>query len=366
MRAGKSTGPQAAPIRDEERDDLGERAQACDLHPLVEAVVILRPRAVAERRDAEIAAIETGVVEAGERGLFEPAPEHRLVRRAERRHRVLAVVEHVAIGQEAVPHEFGRRVGEERVVRRRAPHRRLDLRLRRGDVLARQDGDAAIEVAPGGHARRPVPAGDPAQIEVDGTIDLREMRLRPRASVPFRRQRIERIDERIGAADCVRSGARVGDMHGLAAHADAEPQHADLRAREAEIGRFRHEHRVGAVAALQRRKRAVAGAFLLDHRLQEEIGRRPVSRALQRLDREDRGDRARFHVARAAPVHPAVAHDGFERRRVPHLVRAFRHHVAMPLQDKRTPLRFRAAQRADDAVGILVGDIDRREARHVP
>ena len=54
---------------------------------------------------------------------------------------------------------------------------------------------------------------------------------------------------------------------GIAAHLQAKPDHADLRAHHVAAGRFRNEAGIGAIAALQGRERADAGALLLDHGL---------------------------------------------------------------------------------------------------
>jgi hypothetical protein len=56
---------------------------------------------------------------------------------------------------------------------------------------------------------------------------------------------------------------------------------------------------------------------------------------LDGVERVERADGARLHVAGAAAIQSAVAHHGRKRRRLPHVERAGRHHVAVALQDQR-------------------------------
>ena len=124
-------------------------------------------------------------------------------------------------------------------------------------------------------------------------------------------------------------------MHGNTAHAQAEPDHTDLRAHHLAAGRFGNETGIGAIAALQRRERADAGAFFLDHALKVNPRGRLEAGGLDRIERIERADGAGFHVAGAAAIHPAVLDDRREWRRLPHVERPRRDDVAMALQDQR-------------------------------
>src|SRR5262249_5658201 len=88
-----------------------------------------------------------------------------------------------------------------------------------------------------------------------------------------------------------------------------------------------------------------------------------------RLDggkRVECADRARLHVAGAATVHPAVLDDRRERRRLPHVERACRHHVAVALQDQRLSRVGRRPVSSDHAArpGKIVRD--RAVAAQIP
>ena len=130
-------------------------------------------------------------------------------------------------------------------------------------------------------------------------------------------------------------------------------------------GRLRDEAGIGAIAALQGRERADAGALLLDHGLEMNARGRLQAGGLDRIQRIERADGARLHVAGAAAVHLAVLDDRRERRRLPHVERPGRHHVAMALQDQRFAGIARRAIGADH--GARLGEImlDRAEAAQI-
>src|SRR5436305_10003873 len=98
-------------------------------------------------------------------------------------------------------------------------------------------------------------------------------------------------------------------MHGMAAHLEAKPDHADLRAHHPARGRLGNETGVGAIAALQSRERAEPGALLLDHGLKMNPRRGLEARSLDCIERIERADSAGFHVAGATAVHLAVPDD---------------------------------------------------------
>jgi hypothetical protein len=98
--------------------------------------------------------------------------------------------------------------------------------------------------------------------------------------------------------------------------------------------RLRDQARIGAIAAHQRRQRAVAGAFLLGDGLQVDAALRRVTCGPDRIERVNHRRHASLHILRAAAVHPAVAHHTVKRRKIPEVNRAFRHHVDMALHDQ--------------------------------
>ena len=91
---------------------------------------------------------------------------------------------------------------------------------------------------------------------------------------------------------------------------------------------------------------------LLDHGLEVDARRRLEAGRLDRIERVQRADRARLHVAGAAAIHPALLDRGREWRRLPHVERAGRHHIAMTLQDQRSSC-VQAGCRAHLAAGIV-------------
>ncbi len=132
----------------------------------------------------------------------------------------------------------------------------------------------------------------------------------------------KRQDQVVGGHDRVGAGLRPRHVHRHAAHAQAEPHHADMGAGDGGVGRLRDQHRVGAVAAGQGGERAVAGAFLLRHGLHVDVGRRLQPGVADRVQREHHRRHALLHVAGAAAVQPLVPDRRLERRGGPQLRRA--------------------------------------------
>ena len=212
-----------------------------------------------------------------------------------------------------------------------------DLGLAVGNRPARQYSDSAIDIAPCRHAGGPVASLDDAGIKVDRMRHRHEMAIAFRALVPFGLEVFQRLNQMIGRRDRIRAGAGLEHMHGMAAHLETKPDYTDLRAHHLAGCRLRNETAVGAIAALQGRKRTDAGTLLLDHGLKVNSRGRLEARSPDRIECIECADGAGLHVAGAAPVHPAVPYNGRKRRRLPHLERSGRHHVAMTLQDQRFP-----------------------------
>jgi len=271
-------------------------------------------------------------------------------------------LERVALGEEAVPLDLWRHVGEKRVVARGLRHRGLDLARRVGGALAGVDRDTAVDRAPGGHRGGPVAALDPAHVEVDRVVEFREMRMGRLAGVPLRLERAQRGDHPEARLDGVRAGARLADMNRPARDADAKPQHAAIGAHELFVLRLGDQRGVGPVAPRHARQRAVARAFLLDHRLQMDRGGGLKTDPPKRVEREEIGGEPGFHVGRPAPVEPVALAARAERRRGPERGRSLRHDVDMAVEDQRTPRLGARTMRGDDIQRVGVIDRHGREA----
>ena len=172
-------------------------------------------------------------------------------------------------------------------------------------------------------------------LKLSGWLTVREVPMRPGALVPLGLEAFQPLDQVIGRLDGVGARAGARHMHGQAAHLEPEPDDADLGADQLAVGGLGNQAGIGPVAALQRGERAEPGALFLDHRLQVDAARGREPGRLQRVEGIERGDGAGLHIAGAAAVEPAVLDHGLVRRRVPHVERAGRHHVAVALQDQR-------------------------------
>src|SRR5258708_35084964 len=256
---------QPAPFGDEERDRLGAAPHGFEFDALVEAVDRSGVWPVAESGNAGLEAEETRSGGARGGGLRECFAEGLAVRAAEQGDRLLAVLEHVTLRLEAVIDDLRRIVGEEAVGPRGVADRRLDLALGRGDLLAGIDGDADVEDAPGRHARRPVSAFDPADIEIDRVLDrlIGRVVLAPR--IPRLFEPVQRLYDWEGGLDRVGAGARLADMNRNAADTDLEPEDADLGADQLVPHRLGDQCGVGAIAAVEAAGRPLAGAFPPHH-----------------------------------------------------------------------------------------------------
>src|SRR6185369_11074710 len=96
--------------------------------------------------------------------------EHGPVRLRQHRLDMTRVLQHEAFCLEAVVDDGGWRVAKERIGARRIANRLLDLGPCRRQLLFGIKPDTHVELAPGRYRRRPVAAGDLADIEVDGMM----------------------------------------------------------------------------------------------------------------------------------------------------------------------------------------------------
>src|ERR1019366_850287 len=114
--------------------------------------------------------------------------------------------------------------------------------------------DPAIDVAPRRHAGSPVAAPDDAGIEIDRMRHRLEMTIALRALVPFGLELFQRLNEMVGRRDRIGAGAGLEHVHGMAAHLEAKPDHADLRGPPLAGCRLGDETAVGEIATLQGRE----------------------------------------------------------------------------------------------------------------
>ena len=233
-----------------------------------------------------------------------------------------------------------------------------------GQWIAGEDGEAAFDLAPGWNRAEPVAAADLAAGELHRVLDMAEPGMALRPLVDARREGHEVGNVVIGGEDGAGAGLGLQHMNRLAENAQAEPDRAELGAKQLVLHRLGDQAGVGAVAALERRQRAVAGALLLAHRLDEHVARRGEAGVAERVEREHHGRDADLHVVGAAAMHEAVFDQRLERRMAPLLQRPRRHDVDMALKDEaasfRGPLAFFGRKRGHDLHGLGVVDIDDR------
>src|SRR5690625_874927 len=154
-------------------------------------------------------------------------------------------------------------------------------------------------------------------------------------------------------------------MLGCTRDVDPAPDQANLRPQQLGLDRLRNQGTVGLVSALEAGKSPVASALLLHHGLEEDRGGGRVPRAQDRIVGKEHEAKARLHVAAAAAIHPTILDVRIEGRAAPAFPRTGRYYVDMAVQDKGTTTNLLRPVAADDVEGVLVGNLDRREARKI-
>ena len=118
-------------------------------------------------------------------------------------------------------------------------------------------------------------------------------------------------------------------------------------------------------------ERAVAGALLLDRRLEDEPGRRLESEVPKRRERPERRDGPAFHVAGATAVHPRLSvlfvfdHARLERWRGPERDRLGAHHVDVPVEREASSRARAGVVDGHDVVLSVHRPVDRTESGQV-
>ena len=181
--------------------------------------------------------------------------------------------------------------------------------------------------------------------------------------VPARDHRLQALEQAEAGLDGVDAAGGVEHVRGPSLHLQGDPGHAHLRAQDGVVEGLRDDGGVGAEAVVQAGQRAVAGALLLDHRLQEYRRGRAAAQALHGPEGGDGGGDARLHVARAATVQAVAVDARLEWRRRPELLHPHRHHVDVAVEDQRAAAALRARPvRADDVVVAVPAAHGRRIA----
>jgi hypothetical protein len=181
------------------------------------------------------------------------------------------------------------------------------------------------------------------------------MRIVRLAGVPDLFEPLQGLDDHEGLLNRVRPGSKgARGVLGIAVDLHLEPDRANLRAQKLRLERLRDERRLGAIAASQTRQRAVAGALLLDHRLEKNLGRGLHAEAFESLERIETRRQSGLHIAGSASVHPAVPDRRFVRITCPVLARSGGNDVDVTVENERTPFGDAWRIPCDDIVGVVI------------
>ncbi len=170
-------------------------------------------------------------------------------------------------------------------------------------------------------------------------------------------------DHVVRSHDSIRPFLGHGNMRRFAFHRYAEPEHTNLRSIDGVPGRLWKQGKVSAISSLERGKRAKSCTFLFDYRLEMYASGRFEAGMAQGIQSEDRGDCTRLHVACPTAIHPAIDDCGLERRMCPHIERAGRHNIKMPLKNERPAACHTGSMGAYDSARTREITVDRPEPR---
>ena len=175
---------------------------------------VQRLRAVYQRGHVAVYHEDAGVEIAGRGEALEVFLEDLPVTRAQRVFRVTARLQDITFSVKARIGHL-RRPAAEPGIRRRVSQAIIDLRAGLVGRDAGIDGRAHVEFAPGRHRRRPVPAFDLADIEVDGMLQVFEMTMAMTLFVPPGFDAPQRLDRGVGGIDRVEAIGHFARMRGV-------------------------------------------------------------------------------------------------------------------------------------------------------
>lgn len=264
----------------------------------------------------------------------------------------LVILKGIALSGEANMDNFGAVAGEEGMVAGRIKDGPFYHVAHVIEVLAGECSHSHIENTPGEHGTGPVAAFDLADVEVERVAEARIVVMAAFLCVHPPLQQVQRLEQGDGRFDGVGARTCIGDMSRQTLQAHLNPDHPNLRRHELFGQGLRNQCRISAIAALQAGQSAVAGAIFLHNRLKEFVGCRVPTEMLQRLDCKEIRGQTGLHVTRAAATHPVAIDMGVEGRAFPHVQRAGRHHVDMPVEDETAPALAAAAQSSHRVVVV--------------
>ena len=178
----------------------------------------------------------------------------------------------------------------------------LDLAGCVARIDTRVDRSPGVEATPGRDRGRPVSARNLSDVDVDGVLEFFEVAHVSFAIVPAGFEISQRLDQLVGGLDRIGTGRHLARVNGAPAHVDAKPDHAGVCAHQHVFFGLGDQRRFSAITAHQARERAVSRALLLGDRLQMDGCSRLEAEPSERVEREDVGGEAGFHVSASPPV----------------------------------------------------------------
>lgn len=280
-------------------------------------------------------------------------PSDRLIRRQQATIRHEAAEGHVE--RDAAETRIGRRLGYD------PPDVMFDIPAR----VSEHDADPHADTGARRHRAVPLAALNGAEVDVDGVRLRREGRVDHCRLVHPRLVAAEVLDHHVCRIDRVDAAAHLPHVHRPSRDGHPRPDDTDFRNPQRLAARtgFRNDDALRHRQGLHHGERAVACAFLLDHRGELNLGGRLHAGELERSHRRQDRCVTGLHVAGAAPVEAAVADRGFVGRRRPEVRRSLMHDVQMALQQEALPQTFPRAMHGHHVTAPGIRDDRRREAR---
>ena len=176
---------------------------------------------------------------------------------------------------------------------------------------------------------------------------------------------LEGAGDDIGRLNGIQPGLHVAHMGRPATHRHPGPDHANL----AGIQRLHpgpglgDDHSVAFRQSEQAGGGAIAGAFLLDHRMHLHLGRGLQPSLAQGGKGQEIGGDSALHIPRTTAINPPAANLRRIGRAGPHISRPLRHHIDMALQHQGPATHRARLMHRHHIVAPLIGDQRRREDR---